>query len=86
MKLLLCLNCSDVIKLDLEERKCKCGETKGKYLDNINAVYSGETAIRLGIDNRSLSLSLLLENKGKRGVRFESFLIPENCDTFVKEK
>lgn len=37
MKLLLCLECSDMFNLDLKMKKCSCGKTKEQYIDNSNA-------------------------------------------------
>jgi len=63
MKLLLCRNCWDVVKLQKETRSCKCGESGGRYTDNLNAEYWGadETYI-IGLDNRSLIRAI--QNEG----------------------
>jgi len=53
MKLFYCPLCGDIVRMQLEERTCKCGESKGKYTDNINSVVS-EGAIPMGIDNNTL--------------------------------
>lgn len=53
MKLLFCQNCKDVINLHEHLKKCSCGKTEGKYLDKMNAEYSGEFAIPFAIDNYS---------------------------------
>jgi len=41
MKLLLCTECSDVIRLKSHNKKCDCGKVAGRYVDEINAVYTG---------------------------------------------
>jgi len=53
MKLILCVECEDVVKLSRKLRSCKCGRAKGMYLDNVKAVVN-EDALVLGIDNNSL--------------------------------
>ena len=43
MKLLLCKECQDIVRLIQEEKRvCKCGKVGGKYTDDLNAVYFGE--------------------------------------------
>lgn len=56
MKLLLCLKCFDVFKLDYELRTCKCKEVKGKYdPDGITAVTTdNEFTINLAMGNGSV--------------------------------
>jgi hypothetical protein len=55
MKLLLCTHCQDVFKLSHQERRCECGATRGRYLeDGHHAVYSGP-GVPLGLDNIDLS-------------------------------
>lgn len=57
MKLLLCLNCSDVTKLAMTHRECACGQSGGKYINDIDGRYYGN-AMLLGFHNGSLSLAL----------------------------
>jgi hypothetical protein len=59
MKLLFCPDCWDVIKLESEIRKCKCGKCSGKYLENLhNAVTNGE-GICLAFNNSSLTSAIV---------------------------
>lgn len=53
MKLLYCKKCNDVINLKADLKICSCGETEGKYIDNLNAEYSGKHAVPFAIDNFS---------------------------------
>lgn len=85
MKLLFCKNCYDVFKLIRRSRKCKCGLTKGKYSDNLNATYTGEHAVPLGFSNFSLGNAILNQPESNRGKTFEAFVIPKNCETFIKQ-
>jgi hypothetical protein len=55
MKLLYCKKCKDVINLKLELKTCSCEETEGRYIDDINAEYSGKHAIPFAIDNFSFA-------------------------------
>lgn len=87
MKLLLCLECSDIFLLTKEERKCKCGESKGLYVDDLNAEISGK-CIPIGFSNPSFIKALkmqIIENKHYdgnkdtccKGIEFEAFIIPD---------
>ena len=71
MKLLLCLNCSDVVSLQREHRECKCGKVGGKYLqDGLNAVHYGNSVL-LGFHNGSLALAV--NKQAREGDSFETF-------------
>lgn len=84
MKLLLCKNCTSIFNLEYKEKTCSCGSTKGKYNDNLNAVYEGKHAIPLGIDNHSFIYALNNQPQEGRGERFTAFVIPIECSTFQK--
>lgn len=72
MKLILCLACSDVFKLDLKERKCSCGECKGAYeADGWHAWYSGFNAVPLGILNSSIKRAIASDVKDITAFIFE---------------
>jgi hypothetical protein len=85
MKLLLCLECDDVFNLDYEEKNCKCGKTRGKYVDQINAVYSGH-AVPLGFNNISLAAAVRNQPEQGEGEEFTAFIIPKVCPTFKKKE
>lgn len=85
LKLLFCRDCGDVFNLDYREKVCNCGKTKGHYRDNFNAVYSGESAIPLGFSNPTLRIALRNQPESGWGERFEAFIIPKQCDTFIKQ-
>lgn len=86
MKLLLCLDCQDVFKIHPEKvTTCKCGDTKGRYLDDgINAIYSGSQAMPLGFRNSTLVYALKNQPLRGLGTDFSAFVIPIECETFVK--
>ena len=79
MKLLLCLHCHDVFKLDITPRTCKCGRASGRYLDDFHAVYHG--GIPLGFENWSLVEAIRNQPQSGMGRRFEAFVIPKDCPT-----
>lgn len=88
MKLLLCVNCSDVRSLNLEiEVKCRCGESRGRYLeDGISAEFSGDDAHLVGFNNRSFVNAIRShiedgDHPDELGRRFEAFVIPEGAPT-----
>ena len=87
MKLLLCKNCQDVIRLiQNEKRTCKCGAVSGMYTDSLNAVYSGEHAIPIGFANSTLVRAIKNQPENGMGETFTAFVIPKKCDTFIKEE
>lgn len=85
MKFVLCRKCQDVFKLHYEARTCQCGHSKGVYLDDLYAEYSGDHAVPIGFDNHSL-IRTLQEHpfNGERGKVFDAFIIPSNAETMVK--
>ena len=86
MKLIFCSECYDLRRLDLcRETRCNCGESFGKYVEGIHAIYGGK-AIPIGIANSTLVSALQqreLWNK-QTGVDFKAFVIPSTCKTFEK--
>lgn len=58
MKLLNCLKCHDIIALRLNVlRKCFCGISEGKYIDQKNVQIKGPARV-IGMDNYEYILSL----------------------------
>ncbi len=54
MKLLFCRRCRDIFNLTLKQTKaCGCGHARGRYIDQLNAEFSGKDAVPIGIDNYS---------------------------------
>lgn len=54
MKLVLCIRCSDVFKLEYELRRCRCGKSEGAYIDDKRAWYRGRNAVPIGLDNNGI--------------------------------
>jgi hypothetical protein len=88
MKLILCKKCQDVVRLiQDEERFCKCKSCSGQYTDDLNAWYrGGEHVIPIGFSNPSLVSAVTNQPKSGWGEGFEAFVIPEECNTFIKKE
>lgn len=85
MKLLFCKNCQDVIRLVQEEvRTCRCGKVSGKYINDLDAIYSGKEAVPLGFSNHSFANAIRNQPEKNWGKEFTAFVIQKKCDTFVK--
>jgi hypothetical protein len=76
------MECYDVFSLGRVHKKCTCGKTEGQYVDNLFAEYKGP-CMPLGFDNTSFAEALKNQPKNGYGKRFEAFVIPEECDTFM---
>lgn len=89
MKLMYCLECHDVRKLDYPEVTCKCGASKGSNrIGGLHAVIQGK-AIPLGFDNYSFRRALEGQTENRwgtdgQGEVFEAFVIPKDCPTVTK--
>jgi hypothetical protein len=92
MKLLMCLDCGDIFNLTYKDKSCGCGKTHGRYIDSLNAEYSGH-AQAIGFNNKSFKIAYQLqkiEDKHQKkptcceGVTFEAFFIPEAATSLNK--
>lgn len=54
MKLLLCLNCADVILMRGQTRHCQCGQSSGRYLDDGSTVEQTRGSMSIALDNHGL--------------------------------
>lgn len=84
MKLLMCLNCNDVFSLDMYEKSCRCGRSKGKYINQQLAEYTGEFTMPLGFSNSSLIKAIKDQPNEGLGKEFTAFVVPKKCETFFK--
>lgn len=80
MKLLLCPECSDIFNLQAHVKTCGCGQARGQYIDNLNAVYSG--GIPLGFANTTFLEAVANQPQAGDGKTFTAFVIPVMCPTF----
>ncbi len=97
MKLLLCVECSDVFSLRHFSRSCHCGLISGEYVDDVNAEVTGNPIV-LGFNNQSFvhairtqitygdSTKMMNYPGGKvvEGHKFEAFIIPESADSVMR--
>ena len=86
MKLIVCLECSSVFSLDFGVKECTCGASKGVYdSEGITACYSGDNAIPLAIDNRSLALSIKEQpDEGLNEMMVNCFVVAKKDERFYK--
>ena len=84
MKLLYCQRCKDIITLAYQLKACSCGMSKGMFSDTLNAQYTGEFAVPLGIRTKSLEDAIrnqpakdTPDHKG--GVKITAYVIPKIC-------
>lgn len=80
MKLIVCLECSDIVKLRKVWRTCHCGRSRGVYKNEKDATVSGP-CVPLGILNRSFRTAIVNRPDEGLGVRFDAFVIPKLCPT-----
>ena len=59
MKVLYCKECKDLFNLSRKVKKCKCGKTRGKYINWHSAVYAGKNAVPIGIENPSFKKAIV---------------------------
>lgn len=72
MKLMICLQCSEILQLDEEvEKACSCGKSKGLYIDNLNAKLTGP-ALAICLSNPKL-VNAIFDELDQMEVGFERF-------------
>lgn len=94
MKLLMCKKCGDMFNLDRVEKSCRCGETSGRYVDDILAEIKGD-CVPIGIGNYKFKVAYQMqqiEDQAQKdpvccdGVPFDAFFIPENATSIKRIK
>ena len=86
MKQLFCDNCHDIFRLTEDIKTCECGKVSGQYYsDRITAWYKGEDAVPLGIANSTFVKALKNQPNKGAGFEFTAFVIPKECETFIKK-
>jgi hypothetical protein len=86
LKLIYCKNCGDIYSLGGTVKSCSCGKTRGVYIDTENAIYGGDNAICLGIDNNAFEASRNRQRLDGYGVRFDSYICALHCNSTIKIK
>lgn len=87
MKLLLCTHkdCHDVIRLVKEERTCACGRTKGHYINDREAVYTGRYAQPLVIEDLSL-IHAIHHRDARMNKSFAAYVPRKDIHSFIKQE
>ncbi len=81
MKLIYCRECTDVVRLFHENRRCQCGKSWGRYIDERNAEIGGP-CIPVGIAWGSLAWALAdYRKRTDKSILFDAFLIEHPCRT-----
>lgn len=82
MKLLLCLDCGDVVALRRELRTCACGAVRGRYLEDLATVEQSEGSISIALHNGDLGAAIEAFRKAPDAWRpafcFRGFLNPRS--------
>ena len=80
MKLIYCKRCGDIIRLWQAPRKCMCGESKGQYINIIDAEISGP-CLALGFSNEDFTSAVYhpRREEDRGGIEFLAFIIPEGA-------
>jgi hypothetical protein len=90
MKFLFCPDCQDVVRLIETERYCQCGKIHGRYVNKLNAEFTGNATV-LGFDNLSLARALHAQRhfgdlQIRKGRVFEAFIVPISARSVTKRK
>lgn len=87
MKAIFCKKCKDLFSLSFTEKSCICNENKssGKYIDELNAIYSGENAIPIGFLNNEFTYAISNQKELGFSPDFKAFVISKNCETFKRQ-
>jgi hypothetical protein len=92
MKLLMCMECTDIFNLTLTLKTCRCKESSGKYIDNANVEVKGNCKL-ISFGNESFRLAYKMQEMDDEaqakankpcdceGARFTAFFIPETAKT-----
>jgi hypothetical protein len=86
MKLIYCRNCHFMFSLQESDRFqwCKCGDSGGRYINDINAEFTGRHAVPIGIDNSTLVEAMFKNNDI---TNFKAFVIDDaTAPTFKRLK
>ena len=86
MKLIVCPECEDVVRLrNNEMRYCSCGKSGGMYIDKQQAMIEGK-AVPIGISNESLVKAITLQEGYDHPVRIIAFTIPIESNKHIIKK
>ena len=87
MKLLYRTVCHDIVRIYSDDRPCKCGRSKARYVDDHNARVTGPGRI-IGVDSERFyrAVQAALEgcsriDRWPEGTGFEAFVAPTHWPT-----
>jgi len=85
MKLLYCLNCSNIVCLQGVTKQCECGRVGGSYVDFVNAEYWGDPVL-IGFANSSFADALGVRDEIDEswGEDFRAFIFSPKAKTIKK--
>jgi hypothetical protein len=92
MKLLFCTHCHDVVRLHPEPRRCRCGRSWGRYLEDRATTVQTDRSISLGLANPDVYAAIELFFKQpdhfspELSIRCWINPISENDVTFIEEE
>jgi hypothetical protein len=68
MKIIYCMSCGDLFRLEFEKKDCKCGRSSGQYTTSEMAKFSGD-ALPIGIANPDLETAARRFPRKTTGIR-----------------
>ena len=91
MKLILCTECEDVVRLTFDVRRCGCGAIAGHYLPDGWHARVSDNAVCIGFDNHTLvrglaTLSKMSPISTALGPDVKSWLFPKNYERIERVK
>jgi len=86
MKLIHCIFCKDIYSVTYDIKTCSCGRTKALYIDALNIIYGGDSAVCLGIDNNTLDIAEYRQVLDDYAVHIDAYLCALACESTIKIK
>lgn len=87
MKLLFCLSCNDIRKLDYDKVFCKCNKSWGFYHeDGLTATYSNNNSYIIGMSNQSISKAITIHKATPNSdlARIDSWIMRDDAPNIRK--
>ena len=87
MKLIFCQECQDVIKLLSAERSCSCGNSGGRYLEDLITAEIWGAAVPIKIENDDFLGALPRTREGAEPAerRFEASIFSEQTSEITRK-
>ena len=84
MKLIYCINCSDLFRLTLDPKRCICGDSGGYYKEDGHNAWVSDKSVVLGMDNMDLSDAVSLYRRDGTGRVIMAFILNEKASTIER--